>query len=648
MSGMTPDKMTDKGNKISKFEKESRYGRKKRGGRKRQNAGNGPNRRKRTGVAGRILLAAATVLFGMLSTVLCTSAAWMFDTWQHLSMEELLYQLNAPIEGTNMEMIEDYVISCVPTDVLVLALMLILLTAARKKGYKKVVGGILASTAAVLGLTFCVTWERLDIGNYINNQSMGSDFISVYYANPQETAMVFPEKKRNLIYIYLESMEVTFADEEDGGGFEFDCIPELTELAREHEDFSGTEEMLNGGYVMPNTTWTAAAMYGQSSGLPLVTSIGGTAKAEEASFMPQTTTIGDVLNGQGYVQTLLIGSDATFGSRRTLYTEHGDYQIKDYEYAKEQGWIPEDYRVWWGYEDQKLFEFAKWELEELSASGEPFNLTMLTADTHFEDGYYCERCEEEFEGNVYADVMACSSRQVAEFVEWVQEQDFYENTTIVLAGDHPTMDADFCDDVDSEYERKTYVNIINPAVEAVSGEYRTYTTLDLFPTTLAALGVEIEGNRLGLGTDLFSGAETLAERFGLNYVRAELSKRTRMVESLVSGLQVVDENYLQEDYATVWLKAWKMQAGEGFLPVTVRGMGDLANEGCTVYARVSLNADGSDAVWVWGYEAGDGAFRLDVPLEKFWYREGAYYIEVYAIDMEGNSLPIASTVGYVG
>ncbi len=61
-----------------------------------------------------------------------------------------------------------------------------------------------------------------------------------------------------------------------------------------------------------------------------------------------------------------------------------------------------------------------------------------------------------------------------------------------------------------------------------------------------------------------------------------------------------------------------------------------------------MNADGSDAVWVWGYEAGDGAFRLDVPLEKFWYREGAYYIEVYAIDMEGNSLPIASTVGYVG
>lgn len=608
----------------------------------------GKNRRRKGCIVGKMLLIAVTLLLGMLATILCTSAAWMLDTWQHLSMEELLYQLNAPIEGTNVEMIEDYVISCVPADVLVLALMLILLIATRKTGYKKVLGGIFVSTVAVLGLTFFVTWNRLDVGNYIKNQSTGSDFISVYYANPQETGMIFPEKRRNLIYIYLESMEVTFADKENGGGFDFNCIPELTELAQEHVDFSGAEERLNGGYVMPNTTWTAAAMYGQSSGLPLVTSIGGTAKAEAASFMPQTTTIGDILSAHGYVQTLLIGSDATFGSRRTLYTEHGDYQIKDYEYAKAEGWIPEDYNVWWGYEDQKLFEFAKWELEELSASGEPFNLTMLTVDTHFEDGYYCEQCEEEFEGNVYADVMACSSRQVSEFIEWVQEQDFYENTTIVLAGDHPTMDADFCGEVDLEYERKTYVNFINPAVEMVSEEYRAYTTLDLFPTTLAALGVEIEGNRLGLGTNLFSGEETLVERFGVNYVQGELSKRTRMLESIVSGLQVVDKNYLQEDYSVVHLRAWDVQANEGVLPVTVSGMKGYGSGDYGMYARVSLNMDASDAVWVWGYEAGDGTYRLDIPLEKFWYRAGAYYIDVYLIDMEGNSLPLASTVGYVG
>lgn len=605
-------------------------------------------RRKRRNTLGRVFIALFVVLFGVLTTVLCTSIAWMFETWQHLSMEELIYQLTAPIEGTNMEMIEDYIISCIPTDVLVLAFLLILMIATRRTGRKAAVKGIMLISVGVMGTTVLVTWNRLDIGNYIENQSASSNFVNVHYANPLQTELIFPEEKRNLIYIYLESMEITYADKENGGGFNFNCIPELTSLAQEYEDFSGTEDALNGGYSTPNTNWTAAAMYGQSSGLPLVTSIGATVGAEGSSFMPRSTAIGDILNAEGYTQTLLIGSDATFGNRRLFYTGHGDFQIKDYEYAKEVGWIPEDYNVWWGYEDQKLFEFAKEELGELSASGKPFNLTMLTVDTHFEDGYFCEQCEDLFGENVYADVMACSSRQVAEFVAWVQEQDFYENTTIVLAGDHQTMDADFCEDVDLDYVRKTYVNFINSVVEAESEEYREYTTLDLFPTTLAALGVEIEGNRLGLGTNLFSGEETLTERFGISYVRAELLKRTWLLESIVSGFQVVDENYLQQDYSKAHLKVWNTQSDEGILPVTVSEINEPGMNEALVYARVSLNMDGSDAVWVWGYETQDGMFRIDVPLGKFWYHAGNYYINVYLLDAEGNSKFLAGIVKYVG
>lgn len=64
---------------------------------------------------------------------------------------------------------------------------------------------------------------------------------------------------------------------------------------------------------------------------------------------------------------------------------------------------------------------------------EPFNLTMLTVDTHFEDGYMCEKCPNDY-GDQYANVMACSSKQVYEFIEWVKQQPFYDNTTIVLSG----------------------------------------------------------------------------------------------------------------------------------------------------------------------------------------------------------------------
>ena len=51
--------------------------------------------------------------------------------------------------------------------------------------------------------------------------------------------------------------------------------------------------------------------------------------------------------------------------------------------ATTEGRIPEDYNVWWRYEDEKLFDFAKEDLKKLAAGDKPINMTMLTVDTHF-------------------------------------------------------------------------------------------------------------------------------------------------------------------------------------------------------------------------------------------------------------------------
>ena len=48
----------------------------------------------------------------------------------------------------------------------------------------------------------------------------------------------------------------------------------------------------------------------------------------------------------------------------------------------------------------------------------------------------------------------------------------------------------------------------------------------MYPTVLAAMGVKIEGNRLGLGTDLFSNEPTVFEAFGPDYVNKELAKKS--------------------------------------------------------------------------------------------------------------------------
>ena len=95
----------------------------------------------------------------------------------------------------------------------------------------------------------------------------------------------------------------------------------------------------------------------------------------------------------------------------------------------------------------------------------------------------------------YENVVSCASRQVYEFVEWCKTQDFYENTTIVICGDHTSMDAGYFErNISEDYDRHVYNCIINSAVPANNTKNREFSPMDMFPTTLSALGCTIEGS----------------------------------------------------------------------------------------------------------------------------------------------------------
>lgn len=159
----------------------------------------------------------------------------------------------------------------------------------------------------------------------------------------------------------------------------------------------------------------------------------------------------------------------------------------------------------------------------MAAGDQPFNFTMLTVDTHHVDGYVCDICDDRW-GNRLANVVNCADRQLAEFIAWCQEQDFYEDTAIVITGDHPRMDTTLVSEVEYD-DRVIYNCFINAATEpkgAVSE--RVFTSFDIFPTTLAAMGFTIEGDRLGLGVNMFSDKETLAEQMGYLTLQDEITK----------------------------------------------------------------------------------------------------------------------------
>lgn len=374
---------------------------------------------------------------------------------------------------------------------------------------------------------------------YASSVLQTSTFYETHYVDPKTTNIVFPAKKRNLIYIYLESMENTVASKAHGGMRDTSVIPELEQLALQPGSISFSHQAsgLGGARQAAGTHWTVAGITAQSGGIPLKNNLLGSKDGNYMSsydkFLPGAFTLGDVLQRQGYNQTFMLGSKASFGGRDKLFSQHGNYTIYDYEHAKKAGKFPSDYYVWWGYEDKKLFHYAKQELTRLSQEPAPFNFQMLTVDTHFTNGYADETCQKPFT-HKYDNVHACASKMVANFIHWITQQPFYADTTIIITGDHLGMQTSYYNEaIDNKpYERTIYNAFINSAVTTTRTHNRQFTSFDMYPTTLAALGATIQGDRLALGTNLFSAQPTLLESYGGNLAafNAELGKRSHFYE----------------------------------------------------------------------------------------------------------------------
>lgn len=494
----------------------------------------------------RRIISVLTVILVFIGLLLVKVSEWVPNTFGNIPFEQVLFHLMVPMEGTDTTFVASFIEYCLPLPCIVSAILLLCCIIKDWKVSRDIRDGefqhvrnnvliIITSLSCLFVYVFGINdvIHAVGIDEYWNNVKHPSTLYENFYVNPDNVKYAFPEQKRNLVYIFMESMETTYEDLEHGGAFEESRIPELTELADNNLTFSfGNND--NNGFLVPSMSgWTVAAIVGQTSGVPLNIPIDGNDYISDKSFLPGTYSIGQILEKNGYQNELLIGSDAAFGGRKYYFEQHGNFKIDDYNSAIENGWIDKDYHVWWGYEDIKLFEYAKNELTNLASSGQPFNFNILTADTHHIGGYPCSECENLY-GDQYSNVIRCSSKHVAELVQWIQEQPWYENTTIVLAGDHKSMDPDWFKDIEeSGYNRKCYYAIVNSAATPTTQNSRTISTYDLFPTTLASLGVTFNSDRLGLGTNLYTDEETLVEKLGFKKFDKELTRHSNYYDKYI-------------------------------------------------------------------------------------------------------------------
>lgn len=465
----------------------------------------------------------------LIGFTLARSASWAFAYFGLSCFEQIIFHLKVPLEGTNTQFIKDWVKKCF----LKACCESVILTIPCYffQDYRNVYG-----TVCVLCFMACIIYALFKVGvvEYIMNQFRTTDLYEKYYVDGKNVKITFPEKKKNLILLYVESMETTYTSKENGGNYPQDLLKEVTELAKENINFSH-QDKLGGAHVVAGTGWTTGGLVAQSSGVGLCVPLTIPSYHDDSAFFPGAYALGDVLEKEGYEQEFLIGSDAAFGGRKFYYDKHGNFKIYDWPEAKRQGKIPKDYREFWGYEDEKLFAIAKEEVTRLAQTGKPFHLTMLTVDTHHPYGYVDRNYEKEYPQQL-SNIIRGNSKKIGDFIDWLKMQPFYDDTVVLITGDHLSMAEEYISGTyDANYDRTILNALIHSEIRTDRNKNRIFTSFDMYPTILCALGASVEGDRLGLGVNLFSDKKTIAEEIGLKKFDQELRKQSEYYKKRILG-----------------------------------------------------------------------------------------------------------------
>lgn len=484
-------------------------------------------------------------LFVFLYSFIIMLIIWLLGVFPNAQLDQIIFTVVTPIDGTSSEVLVSFYLKALafPLGLSLINLVFILkevklvLKTKKEKTYR-IFPFLIKRPLLYVLIYLCIFlgYSQYKFG-YIQyayyKLSPPTDLYEKNYIDPAKVEFSFPPKKRNLIILYLESMEISAISKEFGGLSRYDLIPELREIAEQNLSFSHSEK-LGGVTQVTGTSHSIASLTALNLGVPLILNLPSfdsyfslsslnSSAIKIDRFMEGGYGLGDLLYDNGYNLVFSMAANKDFGCLGNFLTDHKNFKIQDYAYFVESGRIPMGYNVWWGFEDEKLYQFAREDIIALSKEDKPFAYIFFTADTHSPHGYADEKCPNTYFEKIH-NVYAGASKKAYDFVEWAKTQAFYENTTIVLLGDHLYMGGDLYLPTVSLQDRHPYNAFINSVKNTDKNKNRLFTTFDLFPTIVESMGIEFNSKGLGLGRSLFSGKKTLLEEKGLKNLNAEIER----------------------------------------------------------------------------------------------------------------------------
>ncbi len=304
---------------------------------------------------------------------------------------------------------------------------------------------------------------------------------------------------KNLVLIFLEGFDKLYLEDEVFPG-----------LASRLNDLNAEGWQLENLNQVHGSSWTMGGLVSTLCGTPLLyeSDFGGnevmfTRMLDKASCLP------DVLDSASYHQVFMGGASLDFAGKGEFLGRHSfDEVLGKHELVPELE-NPE-YLNSWGIFDDSLFSLAVQQFERLASLGKPFNLTLLTVDTHHPIGEPSASCSPyEAIDNTILHAVHCTDYLVGNFIDQLKQHPAYEDTLVVLVSDHLAMRNNAYSLFPPDYPRRLYFNVLNSDQRVA--EQPLATPMDLAPTLLHLLAVSHDVDFLA-GIDLLDSNQEAAER----------------------------------------------------------------------------------------------------------------------------------------
>ncbi|MGF3103698.1 LTA synthase family protein [Rossellomorea sp. DUT-2] len=329
--------------------------------------------------------------------------------------------------------------------------------------------------------------ELADIDNYVRAS----------YIEPDKE-MFGVAKDKNLIIVSLESLQNFVINSEMNGQ---EITPFLNDFIGESYYFDNFYHQTQQGKTSDSEFLLDNSLYPLNRGAVFFTHSGN-------EFESMTEKLGE----NGYYTTAMHANNKSFWNRDIMYDSLGYerfYSLPDYE-------VTEENSVNWGMKDIPFFEQS---VEHMKEMPQPFSTKMITLTNHYpftldeEDKLIDPYTSNDGTVNRYFQTVRYMDEAVKNFITDLKESGLYENSVIVMYGDHYGISENH-NKAMSQYLGKEVTPVVStqlqevPLIIHVPGQdgktiSKVSGQIDLKPTIMHLLGIDTKED-IQFGSDMFS------------------------------------------------------------------------------------------------------------------------------------------------